>query len=165
MSSGFWMLVIVMGALAVAVGNIQYPKAREVEQKKAWASQALSLLQPELQANLELLQRTKSLLGKTPPEVTLQRFNTTAWDTVSGSELLIGLGSGKLSRLMQTYHLVNQANHIHEWIEENSLGISSVVRGEARNKNKESLISGLSEALNKLEPLLKSLIEEKLLPS
>ena len=61
---------------------------------------------------------------------------------------------------MRAYHLVKQANHLHGWMEENTLGISSVVKGEARGKNKEALVKGLSENLDKLEPLLLTSIQD-----
>lgn len=160
MSSVVWFWIIVAGATAFALGNIKYPLAREAEKKRATVSTTVSLLQPELEANLELVKRTKRLLSEDPPQVALQSFNTAAWETVSSSELLLGLDSEKLSRLMRAYHLVKQANHIHGWIEENTLGISSVVKGEARGKNKEALVKGLSENLDKLEPLLLTAIQD-----
>jgi hypothetical protein len=88
-NSTFWLIMIAVGAVVVAVANIQYTRVREDELRQELAKQALSLLRPELLRN----QKTLDDFRKNIPQsaIPFRSFDTTAWKTVAGSSMLLGL--------------------------------------------------------------------------
>ena len=106
-----WIIAIAIGAVIVAVANIQYNRSREAENKKAMASQALVLLKPELQRNQEHLpERLEDVYTQVDPN---PPFEITAWQTVSGSQLVTGIDSEILTKLLEVYYQMTNANDLH----------------------------------------------------
>ena len=125
MTSTSWIIVIVIGVALVAVANIQYPRAKDAEDKAAMAKQAMSLIKPELVRNYEYL--SKQDTSKGIAVIIESPFETVAWQTVSNSDLLLGLDKEKLSNIMHAYYLINRANTLHSKLIESSVGISSAM--------------------------------------
>jgi hypothetical protein len=155
MSSSSWIFAIAVGAAIVAVANIQYNRARETENKLSMANQALALLQPELQRNYDFLSRQKD---SEELSVTIESpFEVAAWQTVSNSDLLLGLSDDKLSNLMQVYYLMNRANILHSKYIDSAFGVASAMTGA---KQVRELIDGhLDNIIEELLPILESAIE------
>jgi len=110
-NSTVWIIVIAVGAVIVTVANIQYNRSREAENKKSMASQALQLLKPELQRNQNYLpERLKDVYTQVDPN---PPFETTAWQTVSGSQLITGIDSEVLTLLLEVYYQMINANQLH----------------------------------------------------
>ncbi len=55
-----WVIVIVLGGVLAAIGNIQYARTREAEQNHILASEARAVLLPEIEKNLMLLDKKAS---------------------------------------------------------------------------------------------------------
>ncbi len=81
-----WVIIIVLGGLLVVVGNIQYARTREADQKQILAREARAVLLPEIEKNLELLDKTDSLLDQ--KQIPFETFTTSAWETMSEGGLL-----------------------------------------------------------------------------
>lgn len=156
-NSTFWVIVIAVGALVVAIANIQYNRARESENKKEMATQALLVLKPELERNQKTLIKMREIIPKN--QVPLEAFDTAAWQTVSNGELLLGLGNELLQNLMQVYNLMNRVNGMHSRLVEMSIGVTSALSGNETNK--ALLKSNLLAVLGELEPILEKVVTQK----
>ena len=156
MSSSSWIFAIAVGAAIVAVANIQYNRARESENKLSMAKQALALLQPELQRNFDFISKQKD---NEEISATIESpFEVAAWQTVSNSDLLLGLSDDKLSNLMQVYYLMNRANILHSKYINSTIGVASAMSGA---KQVRELIDGhLKSIIKELLPILESVIEK-----
>lgn len=152
-NSAFWLIIIAVGAVLVAIGNIQYTRVREVETKQELAGQALAILSPEIVRNKEIMQAYRQDIPRNV--IPLQRFDTTAWQTVSGSELLRGLVDEKLSQWLRIYHLMNAANSLHVQLMELSVGVASALGSS--NATKAVVKTEILRLMNELEPLLNDL--------
>jgi len=150
LNSTFWVIVLAIGAVIVAIANIQYNRVREVESKREMATQALSILKPELERNQKTLISIRDIIPKN--QIPLEAFETAAWQTVSKGELLLGLDDELLPNLMQAYNLINRANGMHSRILEMSIGVTSALSGNEANK--VLLKNNLLAVLGELEPLL-----------
>jgi hypothetical protein len=87
-------------------------------------------------------------------QIPLDAFDTTAWQTVSRGDLLLGLPSEDLSRMMQAYHLANRANSLHSRLLESVVGVASALQGS--QETRKVLVSGLRSVLKELAPLLRA---------
>lgn len=155
-NSSVWIFLIAVGAGVMAVANIQYQRARESEQMVARAQQAMEILRPELEYNLKTANDFKTLIPK--GTITLPTFDTSAWATVSRGDLLRGLSTSHLPRLMHAYRLINQANSVHGRILEMNLGIASTLSG--KDKLEEFLMKDLGHIADELQPELNALLNE-----
>ncbi len=160
MSSWFWVFIIVLGGAFVVVGNIQYARTREAEQKQILAREARAVLLPEIKKNLELLDTTDSLLlnQKTIP---FETFTTSAWETMSAGGLLQGMKSAEISQVTGAYQLIYKANETHERIMQLSVGVASALGNAA--KHKEQLMENLKVLLRDLKTALLE-IEASIVP-
>lgn len=156
-NSTFWVIVIVVGASLVAIGNIQYSRARESEAKKERAEQAVLILRPELERNVKLLHQMKEGIPKN--EIPIEAFDTAAWQTISNGELLLGLGENLLPNMMKIYNLMNRANALHFRIVEMSIGVTSTISGTSAVRVK--LNNNLLAILSELEPILGDVANQK----
>ena len=154
-SSTFWMVLIAVGALVVAVANIQYNSAREAENRKAKSDQAKALLHPELERNQALLGRMRTAIES--GDVPTEPFDTTAWKTISGSELVLGLPNENLANLLEVYRLLNQANDLLARVLESTVGIMSALGNSAQTR--QLFLRQLSSVIDRLDSQLKPLIE------
>ena len=160
MSSFGWMIIIGIAAAAAAAGGLQYHRTREVELRQEAATQALALLGPELQINLQKLSRMKTAISKADPEITYDAFNIATWTTVSNSSILLGIKADVRAQLMRAYALMSQANDYHRRILEGSIGVTSVLTQIGQVKTQMTQL--LSVTLDVLEPLLNTLVTSEL---
>jgi hypothetical protein len=121
------------------------------------ARQALALLQPELGRNYSLLSKIRATTGEN--KIPFETFDTTAWQTVAGSDLLLGLNNGELPQIMRAYYLMNRANALHSQILEMSIGVASAL--QSAGETKQLLLKNLSMLLQELQPIIESLLESK----
>lgn len=149
LNSTAWIVVIAVGAVVVAIGNIQYNRARDLENKSSKASQARELLKAELTRNKDLLKKMQAAL---PASLTLEDFDTAAWRTVSSTDLLLGLPSEELARLMQTYQLIARSNDLRSRTLELMVGVTSALQSAPQTKT--LYLSELTSTLTTLDPLL-----------
>ena len=154
LSSTGWIVVIAVGAVVLAVGNIQYNRARDFENKSSKANQARELLTAELTHNKEMLKQMRDSLPAS--SLTLEDFDTTAWRTVSNTDLLLGLPNEELTRLMQTYRLIIRSNELRSKTLELMLGVTSALQNASQTR--EMYMKELSSTLAQLEPLLNALV-------
>lgn len=152
-SSSAWAALIAVGAVIVAVANIQYNRARDAENKSTKAVQARELLQIELAHNKELLGQMQAAL---PASITLRDFDTAAWQTVSSSGLLLGLPNDELGRLLQAYKLMIRANELRSKTLDLMVGVTSAL--VSAPKTRELYTNELAGALAELQPLLRALV-------
>ncbi len=145
-----WVIVIVLGGVLVVVGNIQYARTRQAEQKQILAREARAVLLPEIEKNLELLDKADSLLNQ--KQIPFETFTTSAWEAVSEGGLLRGMNSAEISQVAGAYQLIYKANEIHERIMELSVGVASALRDAV--KHKEHLIQNLKVLLRNLKAAL-----------
>jgi hypothetical protein len=154
--SHVWILVIVAGALLFAVANIFYPLARDSENKASKATQVRQLLQGELQRNQAILgQMEQTIATGTLP---LRTFETTAWQTVSASDLLLGLPNEELATLLQSYELMNRANSLHAKALDTMVGVASALSGSETVR--ATYLNELSAVLTQLKTLMGPLIKK-----
>jgi len=149
------MFLIAFGAFVVAFANIKYNRSRELENKRSKALQVKALLRPELRRNEELLGKMRSALQAS--NVPVEPFDTTAWKTISGSDLLLGLPDQTVAELMQVYRLLNQANDLQTRVLESTVGLMSAL-GNSGN-TRQLFLQELSAVIKHLEQSLKPLID------
>lgn len=151
--STVWLIVIAIGAVVVAVGNIQYSRVREAEVQQELARQALRILTPELSRNGEILAEFHRAISRS--DIPFDTFETTAWTTVSGSELIRGLVDETLPQWLRAYHLIHRANENHVRIVDLTIGVTSAL-GNSR-KIRDVLVRQVLDILHELEPILSDL--------
>jgi len=156
-NSTFWVIVIAVGALLVAIGNIQYNRARESESKKEMAAQAVLILRPELDRNLKILVQMQKDIPKS--QIPVEAFDTAAWQTVSHGGLVLGLDDNLLPNMMKIYNLMNRANALHFRILEMSIGVTSTISGTSAIR--VQLQTNLLGILSELEPILRDVANQK----
>ena len=156
-NSTFWVIAIAVGAVVVAIANIEYNRARESENKKELATQALLILKPELERNQKTLIKMREIIPKN--QVPFEAFDTAAWQAVSNGELQLGLGGELLPNLMQVYNLINRVNGMHSRLLEMSIGVTSALSGT--ESNKVLLKRNLLAVLGELEPILQKVVTQK----
>jgi|SRR5665213_2182164 len=153
-SSSFWVFVIVAGAGIVAIGNIQYNIARDQEKGASASEKAISMLAKESLRNLGRLQQMRELMKQN--QVTIEGFETTAWNVVSGSGLMVQTQTATLQEITESYYLVETANKYHNQIVEMSMGIASAIGGVENSRAKYMMLLGttLSELESKLNAII-----------
>lgn len=142
MNSNFWVFIILLGMALVTMGNIYFNSAKDTESKAEMAKQALDLLEPELKRNLQILHEAL-LVTDNAMTFNYTPFETEAWQTVAQSNLLVGIDTVNLSRIIRSYFLLNRANNIHGRLAENK---SSAAKAASNNTN-EDLFLCLNETL------------------
>jgi len=148
--------MIAPGAVVVAISNINYNRARDSENKLSKATQVRAMLHNEIQSNNQVLEQMDA--GIAAKTVRIETFDTTAWQTVSTSDLLLGLPDEELASLLQTYRLINRANSLHAKILDTMVGVASALSGSSNAR--DLFFTELSSILNQLKPLMKSLVEQ-----
>lgn len=142
MNSNFWVFIILLGMALVTMGNIYFNSAKDTESKSEMAKQALDLLEPELKRNIQILHEAL-LVTDNAMTFNYTPFETEAWQTVAQSNLLIGIDTVNLSRIIRSYFLLNRANSIHGRLAENK---SRAAKAASNNTN-EDLFLCLNETL------------------
>jgi hypothetical protein len=125
-----WILLIVMvvsGMIAVAA-NAWYPIVKANEAKASLASDAKSLLLPEVKRNSELVSSLQfSLETKQITVNQLYKFDVDAWETISKGGLLLGLEPTEINKFLQVYRLLYQANDLKTRLLDLSLSVGSTL--------------------------------------
>jgi hypothetical protein len=156
-SSNGWLFVIVIGAVCVAVGNINYNVARDREKGQAASEKALTLLHVEFQNNLNRLSVMRQVI--TTGAVSTETFETTAWNIVSNGGLLIQVEQDTMGRIAEIYYLIGLADKYQTQLLELSTGMASALQGAAALR--QQYLAFLTSELDKLEPKLKDVLARK----
>ena len=154
-----WIMVVLigLGAIIVALGNIGYQKTSAAENLTSKANQARALLQPELARNLHKLAEAESAFAN--GRAWIGRFYTTAWKTIASGGLLFGLPDSELAALLQVYRLLNEANENLIRLEDHVMGVPGALTGsdnlvEFCRQEARASLAGLRHALSTLPPAL-----------
>src|SRR3979409_680755 len=115
--------LIVIGGGVVVIANTLYPLARAQETKEKLANDARAIISPEIKSNLALVGQIQ-----TAGNVLAQKFDVTAWETISKGGLLLGLKSDEISKLLHAYSLIYRANDVITKILETVTGIGSAMQ-------------------------------------
>jgi hypothetical protein len=154
-SSSVWIIIIIIGAAIVALGNIQYNLASEREKGETASVKALSMLASESGRNMTKLHQMQTVLPKS--EVTIEGFETAAWSVVSSSGLLVQTDTKTLEEITEAYSSIELANKYHDQIVEMSMGVASAIGGVEQSRAK--YIALLGQTLSGLEPKLKAIVD------
>ena len=159
-SSTFWIIIIALGALIVAIGNIYYNKSSERERQRAASVKALSMLDVESKNNLKHISSMRPILvnGQVPTET----FETTAWAIVLNGGLLVQVDKDTLGDIADAYYLIGVADKYHTNLIELSSGVAMALQasGELRQQYTRLLI----DTLDKLEPKLQAVLAKENAP-
>jgi sensor domain CHASE-containing protein len=146
--------LIVVGGGVVVIANTLYPLARARETKEQLANDARAIISPEIKGNLALVGQFQTALeaGNMPN----QKFDVTAWETISKGGLLLGLKSDDISKLLHAYSLIYRANEAITKILETVTGIGSAMQNAAATRQMflaqlKSIVDELKIALSDLE--------------
>jgi len=157
-SSNFWLFIIIVCAAVLAMANIKMSRSIASEEKTEKAKHALAILKPELIQNHMFILNYKRLLDNGIG--TSGRYFTTAWKTVSGSEMIMGLQNSLITELLTVYELMIRANDIMDRILEGSIGISSALKNAPDNVKR--LVEALSLINEDILKRLGSLLEKNI---
>lgn len=156
MSSVGWLIIIIIGVTAAAVGNIYYPLARRLEEKQEAALAVRETLTSELQSNLVIAKRMKAHLVATPPSISpFDKLDTGAWSAVSNGQLLMSLDGEIRQKYLNIYSSINKANEYHAKIMDYRFGMPSAL--SSAPEAKERLFKKLPIIIDEIEGLIESL--------
>ncbi len=148
--STFWIVVIALGAVLAALGNINYNRARDQERALAASAKALSMLKVETTNNLAKLQAMRAALAK--EEIEIIGFQDTAWKIVSEGGLLAQIDQPTLARVTDAYYKVGLLNGLHSRLLELFIGTSSALGQSPQIR--QQLMKSMGDLMNEVEPLL-----------
>lgn len=150
MSSTLWIIVIALGAVLAALGNINYNRARDKERAIAASTKALSMLKAETTNNRAKLQSMRVAFTKNSIEIV--GFQDTAWKIVSEGGLLAQMDQPTLSRVTDVYYRIGLLNGLHSRLLELFIGASSALSQSPQIR--QELMKSMSGLMNEVEPLL-----------
>jgi hypothetical protein len=151
-SSLLFIAIIVFGILALAA-NAAYPVYKERETKEKLAQSAKEILAPEIQHNAEVLASIeKSLQAR---EASIEKFEVTAWETISKGGLLLGLENAVVTKLLRVYSLEYKANDLSARLLETTIGVARALDNAQATRN--MLVSILEKTLQELQSSLTDL--------
>jgi len=146
-SSSFLLFVILIsGAFAVGA-NIWYQAAKAREAKADLASNAKAILLPEVKRNGDLISSMQAALTK--GQVPLEKFDVTAWETISKGGLLLGLDPAETNKFLNAYRLAYQANDLSAQILDLTVGVRSAL--SSANQTKSLYLNSLKITLEELQ--------------
>lgn len=160
--STIWMIVSIAGGALVTFGswrygvNVKLESKVEAEQesqrhRQLLAEKVFELLSPEVADNLALID--KNLMYASRGHVPMDKFRSTAWQTVSGSELILNLASDDLQHFLGIYHALAEVNELHGRIAELEQGVASALSGSAKTRG--ALLTQYVEKLGRFKGMLK----------
>lgn len=85
----------------------------------------------------------------------MQKFDVTAWETISKGGLLLGLDSAEIANFLHAYGLAYQANDLIVQLLDSTTGIKSAL-GNAK-QTQQIYIATLQDTLKKLQTSLSEL--------
>ena len=154
-SSTMWVLLIGLGAILVAVGNINFNLARDRERAQTAGEKATSMLKTECTNNLKhIAEKRQAFANNQTPVEDLE--TTTAWNIVSSGGLLVQVEQETLGKLAESYYLIDFSNKQQSKLLELSVGIGSALQGAPQLRQQQ--ITFITNALDKLEPRLSELV-------
>lgn len=156
-TSNMWIGVICLGALMVTVGNIRYNSTKETEKQNEASKQVYEVLKEEIERNLQIAKnQSKNLEEGSVGYFTMQ---SSAWETISSSGLLVNLPSSELNSIISIYSNIHEANKIHKMVIEFTGGIHSALTGSG--KTREQLKSLYSSLVSEIEEELQAFHNSK----
>jgi hypothetical protein len=156
-TSTMWVLLIGLGAILVAVGNINFNLARDKERAQTASEKATSMLKSECANNLKHIAEKRQAFASNQTPV--EDLETTAWNIVSSGGLLVQVEQETLGKLAEAYYLIEFANKQQAKLLELSVGIGSALQGAPQLRQQQ--IAFITNALDKLEPKLSELVAVK----
>jgi len=142
--------IIIGSGLVAVVANGLYPLQREAERKEGVARDARDILLPELKSNLEIAAKMQSALAAR--ELSLEKLDVTAWETISKGGLLVGLDKAEINRLLHVYNLVYRVNELRDRLVESLTGIQVAL--DTTPKTRQIIIDNLLTNLHELQSAL-----------
>jgi hypothetical protein len=152
MPSWIVLVLIVIGGIMVVVGNIEYPRARAREDKQRLANDARTILLPEMKRNSEIVLSMQSALEAR--HVPMEKFDVTAWETISKGGLLLGLEQSEIAKYLRVYGLVYRANDLSAELLDAATGVRSALQDSQHIK--DVFVGGLQSTLKELQVALAS---------
>ncbi len=153
--SSLALLAIVGGGAIVVLANTAYQTASEREKKAELAEEANSILEPELQSNKALLDKSRWLVAHSG--VSFDDFSVSSWETISKGGLLLGLKSDRTRKLLKVYSLIYKANNLQAGLREAAMrGVTSNVTVTPQTASHEYR-SMLGAALDNLDTAFRDL--------
>jgi hypothetical protein len=153
-SSTMWSVLIAVGAILVAIGNINFNAARDRERGEVAGDKALSMLKIECGNNLRHIAEMRQAIAN--KQITFEDFETTAWSIVSSGGLLVQTQQETLGKVAEIYYLIEFANKQRSKLLELSAGIAAALQNSQALRDQQIVIIG--NALDRLEPKLTELI-------
>ncbi len=129
-----WILfaMIVLGGAMAVIANTLYPLAKAHEARDRLASDARTILLPEIKRNSELVASMQPAL--TAGTIPLQKFDVTAWETISKGGLLVGLDPTEITKFLHVYRLIYQANDLSAQLLDSATGIRSALQNAGQTR-------------------------------
>jgi hypothetical protein len=155
--STWWIVLIALGAVLVAVGNINYNLARDREKSELASKKALSMLTAESRRNLERIQQMREAMKS--GQIRIEGFEATAWSVVASGGLLVQMEPQTLEDITGIYYLIELAGKYHSHILDMATGVLSALGGVEHTR--AQYLELLKGTLDQLEPKLKNLIEKQ----
>jgi hypothetical protein len=153
-SSTWWIVLIGVGAILVAIGNINYNRSRDRERQQEASEKALGMLKIECNNNLgHVAQMRHSMTNNQMPTENLE---TTAWSIVSTGGLLVQVDQDTLGRIADVYYLIGLADKYRSQVIELSTGLQSALAASPQLRQQYQAF--LSGTLDKLEPKLREVL-------
>jgi hypothetical protein len=157
-SSTWWIVVIGLGAVLVAVGNIGYSLSSSRERQEAASAKALSMLTIESENNLKHVGAIRINLSE--GQLSSETFETTAWSIVSTGGLLVQVDEATLGRIAEVYYLIGLAEKYHSQVLDLATGVSSALQGSGQLR--QQYLGFFTRTLDRLEPKLREMLSRHL---
>jgi hypothetical protein len=151
MSSWFWVGVIVVGGALVVIGNIQYARAKDTEDKQNLVSAAREVISPELERNRNILAMWRTTLEQ--DAIPFQQFEVSAWGAISQGDMLASFQPSELRAYTRIYEELLKANSTQQRLMELAVGTASALSDAVQHK--KYLVGNLQTQLNEIEAALK----------
>jgi hypothetical protein len=145
-----WGVLIAVGAILVAYGNINFNLARDRERAQAASEKALSMLKVECNNNLNRLTEMRQAFSN--GRFMVDGFETTAWSTVSSGGLLIQLDQETLGKVAEVYYLLELSNQHQSRLLDLTYGAASALSSAGQLRQEH--IDFIKHTLDKVEPKL-----------
>jgi hypothetical protein len=154
LSSTLWLVIILVGAVLVAAGNLNFNIARDRERETAASEKAFSLLQVEIKNNLRRVAQLRTALNE--GKVSQEPLETAAWTIVSNGGLLTRLDQTKMINLVEVYYLLNLAENYRNQMVDRAIGIQSALMESP--KVMAQFQASLMKTLDSVEPKLTEIL-------
>jgi hypothetical protein len=148
-----WSVLIAIGAILVAVGNINYNSTRDRERALAAGAKAMSMIKTECTNNLKQVAAMRQAIAN--GQMTIDEFQTAAWSIVSSGSLLVQVDQETIGSVAEIYYLIGLANKEQAQMLELTFGIAGSLSNAPQLLQQH--IGYLKSDLDRLEPKLAAL--------